>query len=109
MKTGTRTQVACTAISGSRIFLVSTVVLSLNYNLRRLHRPELAPAGTPAGGGILRSIYRVVYEPQDCLIARVVLRRRFRPSRRTLALFHNFGLATQHTAVALCLVLAATY
>jgi CDP-alcohol phosphatidyltransferase-like enzyme len=91
------------------MFLVSTVVLSLNYNLRRLHRPELAPSGTPAGGGILRSIYRVVYEPQDRLIAHVVLRRRFRPSRRTLALFHNVGLATQHTAVALGLVLAATH
>jgi archaetidylinositol phosphate synthase len=91
------------------IFLVSTFVLSLNYNLRRLHRPELAPSGSPEGGGILRSAYRVVYEPQDRLIEHVVRRRRYRPSRRTLALFHNLGLATQHTAIALCLVLAATH
>ena len=65
-------------------------------------------SGTLDGGGLLRSAYRIVYEPQDRLIERFVRRRRYRPSQRTLALFHNLGLATQHTAVALCLVLAAT-
>jgi len=90
-------------------FLASTIVLSLNYNLRRLSRCEPArTSGTLDGGGLLRSAYRIVYEPQDRLIERFVRRRRYRPSQRTLALFHNLGLATQHTAVALCLVLAAT-
>jgi CDP-alcohol phosphatidyltransferase-like enzyme len=91
-------------------FVVSTVVLSLNYNLRRLYRPEAgATSRIPDGGGVLRSIYRIVYEPQDRLIQHLVRRRRYRPSRRSLAVFHNLGLATQHTAVALCLVLAATH
>jgi phosphatidylglycerophosphate synthase len=39
-------------------FLASTIVLSLNYNLRRLSRSEPArTSGTPDGGGVLRSIY----------------------------------------------------
>jgi hypothetical protein len=90
--------------------LVSTIVLSLNYNLRRLFRSEPArTSGTPDGGGVLRSIYRIVYEPQDRLIERVARRRRYRPSGRTLALFHNLGLATQHTAAAVCLLVVAAH
>jgi hypothetical protein len=89
-------------------FLLSTLLLSLNYNLRRLYRSESLPAsGMPEGGGALRRIYRIVYGPQDRLIEHLLRRLRYRPSRRTLALLHNFGLATQHTAVALALVLAS--
>lgn len=91
-------------------FVLSTALLSLNYNLRRLHRADPgAMSGTPEGGGVLRRVYRIVYEPQDRLIEHVVRRRHYRPSRRTLALFHNLGLATQHTAVAVCLLLAAAH
>ena len=89
-------------------FACSTIVLSLNYNLRRLYESGRGSTpGTPDGGGVLRRIYGVVYEPQDRLIEHLVRRWRIRPGRTTLALFHNLGLATQHSAVAVCLVLAA--
>jgi hypothetical protein len=91
-------------------FVASTLVLSLNYNLRRLYESDRGSMPeTPDGGGILGRIYGVVYEPQDRLIEHVVRRRRLRPGRTTLALLHNLGLATQHTAVAVCLILAAAH
>jgi CDP-alcohol phosphatidyltransferase-like enzyme len=98
-------------VSGSPLLataalLASTIVLSLNYNLRRLFRPEAG--AMPDGGGVLRGIYRIVYESQDRLIEHLARRRGYRPGRGTLALFHNLGLATQHTAIVLCLVVAAT-
>jgi hypothetical protein len=83
-------------------FAAATAVLSLNYNLRRLHLLE--PAEPLPGGGLARRIYRLVYEPQDRLVERLVRRR---PRRRTLVLFHNLGLATQHTVLAVCLVAIA--
>jgi hypothetical protein len=82
-------------------FAASTLVLSLNFNLRRLY------AGTeamPDGGGVARRFYELVYAPQDRLADRLVRRR---PRRSTLRAFHNLGLATQHTALAVGLVLAA--
>lgn len=82
-------------------FVASTVVLSLNFNLRRLY------AGTeamPVGGGIPRRFYELVYAPQDRLVDRLVRRK---PKLSTLWVLHNLGLATQHTAIAVTLVLVA--
>jgi phosphatidylglycerophosphate synthase len=82
-------------------FLASTFVLSLNFNLRRLH------AGTqamPEGGGLARRFYELVYAPQDRLADRLVRRP---PRLSTLWILHNLGLATQHTAIAACLALVA--
>jgi phosphatidylglycerophosphate synthase len=82
-------------------FLASTFVLSLNFNLRRLH------AGTqamPEGGGLPRRFYELVYAPQDRLADRLVRRP---PKLSTLWILHNLGLATQHTAIAACLALVA--
>jgi archaetidylinositol phosphate synthase len=56
-------------------FAASTLVLSVNFNLRRLYSGTEA---MPEGGGAARR-------------------------------FHNLGLATQHTALAVCLVLVAAY
>lgn len=80
-------------------FVAATVVLSLNFNLRRLY--EGRAVTMPAGGGLARRFYELVYAPQDRLAERLV---RGRPSRRTLWAFHNVGLATQHTVLAACLV-----
>ena len=80
-------------------FVASTLVLSLNFNLRRLY------AGTeamPEGGGLARRFYELVYAPQDRLVDRLLRRR---PRLSTLRLLHNLGLATQHTALAVCLAL----
>ena len=82
-------------------FLASTLVLSLNFNLRRLYSRSEA---MPEGGGVARRFYELVYAPQDRLADRLV---RGRPSLRTLRVFHNLGLATQHTALAACLALVA--
>ena len=82
-------------------FAASTLVLSVNFNLRRLY------AGTeamPEGGGAARRFYELVYAPQDRIADRLVRRR---PRLTTLRVFHNLGLATQHTALAVCLVLVA--
>lgn len=82
-------------------FVASTVVLSVNFNLRRLYAGTVA---MPDGGGLARRFYELVYAPQDHLADRLVRRR---PKRSTLWAFHNLGLATQHTAIAACLVLVA--
>ena len=80
-------------------FLASTLVLSLNFNLRRLY---CGTEAMPEGGGLARTFYELVYAPQDRLADRIVRRR---PSLATLRVFHNLGLATQHTALAVALVL----
>ena len=82
-------------------FLASTFVLSLNFNLRRLH---VGTQALPEGGGLARRFYELVYAPQDRLAARLVRRP---PRRSTLWILHNLGLATQHTAIAVCLALVA--
>ncbi|MCZ7587963.1 MAG: CDP-alcohol phosphatidyltransferase family protein [Gaiella sp.] len=82
-------------------FVAATVVLSINFNLRRLYQGS---DPMPAGGGFARRLYQLVYAPQDRLADRLVRRR---PRRRTLWAFHNLGLATQHSILAACLVLAA--
>jgi len=79
-------------------FVVLTSVLSLNFNLERLHRG--APAGPP-DGSLLARVYDVVYGPQDKL-AEVLVRR---PSARTVGVAANFGLSTQLAALGLCLAL----
>jgi len=82
-------------------FLASTLVLSLNFNLRRLY---CGTEAMPEGGGLARTFYELVYAPQDRLADRIVRRR---PSLATLGVFHNLGLATQHTALAVVLVFVA--
>jgi hypothetical protein len=82
-------------------FVVSTSVLSLNFNLRRLY---CGTEAMPEGGGLARRFYEVVYAPQDRLADRIVRRP---PRLSTLRVFHNLGLATQHTALALTLILVA--
>lgn len=82
-------------------FAASTLVLSLNFNLRRLY---LGVEELPEGGGLPRRFYELVFAPQDRLADRLVRRR---PRLSTLRTFHNLGLATQHTALAVALVLVA--
>ncbi len=82
-------------------FVVSTFLLSLNFNLRRLY---VGTEAMPEGGGAARRFYELVYAPQDRLADRLV---RGRPSLATLRVLHNLGLATQHTALAAFLVAAA--
>lgn len=82
-------------------FVASTLVLSLNFNLRRLY---VGAEPVPEGGGLPRRFYELVYAPQDRLADRLVRRR---PSVSTLRVLHNLGLATQHTALAVWLVLVA--
>ena len=80
-------------------FLASTLILSLNFNLRRLY---CGTEAMPEGGGLARTFYELVYAPQDRLADRLVRRR---PSLSTLRVLHNLGFATQHTALAVVLVL----
>ncbi len=82
-------------------FAASTLVLSVNFNLRRLYAGAEA---MPEGGGAARRFYELVYAPQDRIADRLVRRR---PRLATLRVFHNLGLATQHTVLAVCLVLVA--
>ena len=88
-------------VAGSAGFVASTLVLSLNFNLRRLH---VGTQAMPEGGGWARRFYELVYAPQDRLADRLVRRP---PRLSTLRALHNLGLATQHTAVALVLALVA--
>lgn len=82
-------------------FVAATVVLSLNFNFRRLYEGWEA---MPPGGGVARRFYELAYAPQDRLFDRLVHRR---PRRSSLWAFHNLGLATQHTVLAVCLALVA--
>lgn len=88
-------------LAAAAAFVASTLVLSLNFNLRRLYM-DVPPM--PEGGGAARRFYEIVYAPQDRLVDRLVRRR---PSLATLSALHNVGLATQHTAIAVVLVLVA--
>ena len=103
-------------------FLVLTLMLSVNFNLRRLYELERgrgAEAMPPAGDGAtaaLRRIYEIVYAPQDRLVERFVRRRlrRFEDAaqarlayhdRASIALLHNLGLSGITSALAVCLSL----
>jgi hypothetical protein len=90
-------------------FLSLTLVLSANFNLRRLYLPA---EQVPPGGGVFRHIYELVYAPQDRAIERFVAwrlrgataeQRRAYHDRGSLAFLHNLGLASQHTAFAVLL------
>ena len=50
-------------------FVASTLVLSLNFNLRRLYA---GAAAMPEGGGLARRFYELVYAPQDRVADRLV-------------------------------------
>jgi hypothetical protein len=54
-----------------------------------------------------RRFYELVYAPQDRAIEWFIRRYRITYGTRALTVLHNLGLATQHTAIAACLVLAA--
>ncbi len=102
-------------------FLVLTLVLSVNFNLRRLYQNENGAAvdAMPAVGGVavaLQRMYGAVYAPQDRAVEAFVRRRlgrlRLDPDarrayhdRETLVVLHNFGLSSQMAVLALCLVL----
>jgi CDP-alcohol phosphatidyltransferase-like enzyme len=103
------------ALLAAAAFLVLTLVLSVNFNLRRLYQLEhgRSAQAMPHGGGPFRRLYELVYAPQDRAIERFVewrLRRTTDAGRRayhdrgSLVLLHNLGLATQHSALAAVLV-----
>jgi hypothetical protein len=98
-------------------FVALTLVLGVNFNLRRLYelergRPaEAMPESDGPGTALLRKVYAALYAPQDRLLERFVewRLRRFSagsPARRayhdrtTLAVLHNLGLSTQLTLLA---------
>jgi len=92
-------------------FLALTLVLSVNYNLRRLYlrdrgiEDEALPV-TSIAARAARRFYELVYAPQDRLVEWFVLRYRTKYDRGALACLHNLGLATQHTVLAACLLAA---
>ena len=94
------------------VFLASTVVLSVNYNLRRLYlsehglEEETLPV-TSRAARAARRIYELVYAPQDRAVEWFVRRFRITYDTRALTVLHNLGLATQHTVIAACLLVAA--
>ncbi len=93
-------------------FLVSTIVLSVNYNLRRLYLRERGSEEEPLpvtglAARAARGFYKLVYAPQDRAVEWFVRRYHVTYDRRALTVLHNLGLATQHTVIAACLVLAA--
>jgi phosphatidylglycerophosphate synthase len=109
-------------IAAAGAFLVLTLVLGVNFNLRRLYRHERGEAveAMPAAEGVgawLRRVYATVYAPQDRLVEAFVSWRLRQleagaaarvayHDRATLAVLHNFGLSGQLTVLALCLVFA---
>jgi phosphatidylglycerophosphate synthase len=93
-------------------FLAVTLVLSVNYNLRRLYLLDrgVVDEALPVDGiaaRAARGFYAAVYAPQDRLVESLVRRHRIRYGTTTLTVLHNAGLATLHTALAACLLVAA--
>jgi phosphatidylglycerophosphate synthase len=102
-------------------FVVLTLVLSVNFNLRRLYlreRGDPAEAMPPAdgAGAVLRRAYDAVYGPQDRLVEKLVEWRLGRlgagpaarlayHDRATIGILHNFGLSGQMSALAVCAAL----
>lgn len=76
-------------------FVLLTAVLSLNFNLERIHR------GAPAGwdGSPLGRAYAVLYGWQDRLAERVIRL----PRRATVFVASNFGLSPQLLVLGVCL------
>jgi len=76
-------------------FVLLTAVLSLNFNLERIHRA--APAAwdrSPLG-----RLYALLYGWQDRLAERLIRR----PSRSTILVASNFGLSPQLLVLGVCL------
>jgi phosphatidylglycerophosphate synthase len=93
-------------------FLALTLVLSVNYNLRRLYHRDrgIAEEALPVTGRAARAarrVYELVYGPQDRLVEWFVRRHGITYDRASLTFLHNLGLATQHTVLAACLVVVA--
>ena len=107
-------------------FLALTLILAADYNLSELYREVRGEAqSVPAisGGpieGILREIYRIVFEPLDRFARRHSARRLERTlagepaseavtlaynDRGTVTVLANLGLSTQLAVLGLCLVL----
>jgi phosphatidylglycerophosphate synthase len=78
-------------------FVLLTAVLSLNFNVERLHR------GAPAGwdGSPLGRVYAVMYGWHDRIAERVVRN----PSRATVLVASNLGMSPQLAALGVCLAL----
>ncbi|HEY2542161.1 MAG TPA: CDP-alcohol phosphatidyltransferase family protein [Gaiellaceae bacterium] len=78
-------------------FVLLTAVLSLNFNLERIHR------GAAAGwdDSALGRAYAVLYGWQDRLAERLIRR----PSRATVLVASNFGLSPQLLLLGICLAL----
>lgn len=78
-------------------FVFLTAVLSLNFNLERIHR------GAPAGWdrSVLGRAYAVMYGWHDRVAERVIRN----PSRSTVLVASNFGMSPQLAALGVCLAL----
>ena len=76
-------------------FVLLTTVLSLNFNLERIHRD--APAGWDDSA--LGRVYALLYGWQDRFAGTVIRR----PSRRTVFVASNFGLSPQLLVLGVCL------
>lgn len=83
-------------LAGVAGFLALTSVLSLNFNAERLSRGGTAePDDGGRGTALLRSIYRVVYAPQDRLAEWVVTRRPSLASPTSVTVLANLGMSSQ--------------
>jgi archaetidylinositol phosphate synthase len=77
-------------------FVALTSVLSLNFNAERLSRAATAqPDDGGRATGALRSVYQVLYAPQDRLAEWVVARRPSLSQRSAVTLLANLGMSTQ--------------
>ena len=76
-------------------FVLLTTVLSLNFNLERMHRG--APAASD--GSALGRVYAVMYGWQDSLAEKLIRR----PRRATVFVASNFGLSPQLLVLGICL------
>ena len=101
-------------------FAALTTVLSVNYNVERLHRASRGadggamPEAESRPTALLRHVYGLVYAPQDRMVERFVERRlRDAPpearlayhDRATVSLLANMGMSTQLAAFGICVAL----
>ena len=96
---------AALALAG---FLALTSVLSLNFNVERLSRAAVAEPETESEGratAVLRSVYGLVYAPQDRLAEALVARRPALSSPTAVTLLANLGMSTQLAAFGLLMAL----
>jgi phosphatidylglycerophosphate synthase len=88
-------------------FLALTSVLSLNFNVERLARRADAEPEVEGGRAtaFLRSIYGLVYAPQDRLAESLVARRPALTGSSAVSLLANLGMSTQLAAFGLLMAL----